>query len=498
MVPLLQPCSRELGRASRFGLAGLTASSRRILLLSVGLVAVGWGATGCGSAPTSPAQSNSSTLVIAGATSLTPGRTSQLTALTSLGAVVTSGVTWQSKASAVATVSATGLLTANGLGTTTITASTSTASGSATVVVASGNTVTTISACTLVTAPGQYVLNADVLGEGLGGCLRFSSLGGAQLDCGGHVVAPISLDNINTMTIRNCAIHGNLAMSNVNTITVTNCQLTGGLVQVSAGTNVELLSDTITINQTVIGEAISLQGGTNNQVRQTTVTGGYDGSLSRTGTDDGIVLTNETGDDIEGNTISGFYDAGVEGIGVVANTTVANNTLTNLGLTGVGAYWCTNWTGNVIRGNSVSMAAELAYVFYNTGTLCGTTTAPPAFSGNHIVGNIFRNPMQGAIGPPNASPRMFVSMTGTVGGNLVQNNDFGPNDGPELVPLSGFIDGGGNICGPLNPVLSNFACTGGGFRVRFSSGSPGPEITRFLVPPLGAARVPSEKFGERR
>jgi hypothetical protein len=57
-------------------------------------------------------------------------------------------------------------------------------------------------------------------------------------------------------------------------------------------------------------------------------------------------------------------------------------------------------------------------------------------------------------------PRMSVNGPATVTGNLLQGNNFGPNDGPNLTPLSGFIDGGGNICGPLNPALSNFVCTG--------------------------------------
>jgi hypothetical protein len=55
---------------------------------------------------------------------------------------------------------------------------------------------------------------------------------------------------------------------------------------------------------------------------------------------------------------------------------------------------------------------------------------------------------------------MSVNGPATVTGNLLQGNDFGANDGPDLNPLSGFIDGGGNICGPLNPALSNFVCTG--------------------------------------
>jgi hypothetical protein len=65
-----------------------------------------------------------------------------------------------------------------------------------------------------------------------------------------------------------------------------------------------------------------------------------------------------------------------------------------------------------------------------------------------------------------------VDMSGTVSGNLVQGNDFGPNNGPYLIPLSGFIDGGGNVCGPFNPAVSNFPCTGSTSVSRFSLRPP--------------------------
>jgi|SRR5579864_2443062 len=434
-------------------------------------------APGCSSTvATSPSPSATTSLSISGATALTLGLTSQLTALTSLGAAVTSGVTWQSKAPAVATVSATGLLTATGLGTTTITASTTTASGSATIVVASGNTVTTISACTQVTSPGQYVLSGDLPGLGFGGCLVFSGLAGAQLDCGGHAVNAMSLSNVSAMTIRNCVVMGNIRMTVVNTVTVTNCTVINGSPWATNGSNVDIVSDTITMTGTGLAAAVILEGGTNNQVRQNTMTGGYDGSKSNVGTDDGIVLQNETGDTIQGNTISAFYDMGVEGVDVVSNTTVANNTFSNLGASGVGSYWCTSWTGNVIRGNQVSATPTLTLAGYNVGTLCGSVQAAAVFSGNQFAGNVFRNPSPGTLGGPTGpttvtGPSMYVQMSGTVMGNILQANDFGSNAGPSLIPLTGFIDGGGNICGPLDPTVSNFPCTGGG-----------PQSTRLSMP----------------
>jgi hypothetical protein len=47
-------------------------------------------------------------------------------------------------------------------------------------------------------------------------------------------------------------------------------------------------------------------------------------------------------------------------------------------------------------------------------------------------------------------------MASAVVGNLLQNNDFGTNAGLQLAPLTGFVDGGGNMYGPLNAALSNF------------------------------------------
>jgi hypothetical protein len=76
---------------------------------------------------------------------------------------------------------------------------------------------------------------------------------------------------------------------------------------------------------------------------------------------------------------------------------------------------------------------------------------------NSIDGTLHRNGGAGAS--------MAISMSGTVSGNLIQDNDFAAYDGPKLLPLSGFIDGGGNICGPLNPILSNFPCTGGSLSI---------------------------------
>jgi hypothetical protein len=136
---------------------------------------------------------------------------------------------------------------------------------------------------------------------------------------------------------------------------------------------------------------------------------------------------------------------------------VADNAISNAGRAGIASYFCTSWTNNVIRANRVSGAPTLVTLSAAIGTLCGTTRPPIVLSANQFIGNVFRNGI--SIGLPVA--RMFVNMAGeTVTGNLLQNNDFGQDDGPFLSPLSGFIDGGGNICGPVVPGLTNFVCSG--------------------------------------
>ncbi|HEY6357967.1 MAG TPA: hypothetical protein VIX35_06960 [Vicinamibacterales bacterium] len=84
------------------------------------------------------------------------------------------------------------------------------------------------------------------------------------------------------------------------------------------------------------------------------------------------------------------------------------------------------------------------------------------FSGNQVVANVFRDFVTGTLPPGYVFPVMTVTFAtngggGSVSGNLIQGNDFGTQAGPALTPLLGFIDGGGNICGPIpssNPIGS--------------------------------------------
>jgi Bacterial Ig-like domain (group 2) len=403
---------------------------------------------GCGASPTTP--NPTTTVRVVGPSSLTPGLTAQLQVEMNDGSLVTSGLSWKSQSPAVASVSQTGFLTAIGIGTTIITATAPGLSGQIPVAVQPAPTGTaTITSCATISTPGQYTVTGDL--SGLNNCITVSGAGSVRLDCAGHKVPGITV-------------------LNAVAITVTNCSVITNPIQVSASTSVTVSSSTVTVNLMGMGAGISFTGGGSNVAKGNTLSGGYDGGKANVGTDDGIVLIDEMNDDIENNTISSFFDQGVEAVGILAGTTIANNTLSNIGSSAVGSYYCTSWTNNVIRGNQVSNSATLTLAGYNLGR-CGALIPPPAFSGNQFIGNVFRDPSPGTLGGPFgpttvSGPSMFVQMSGTVTGNVLQGNDFGSNAGPNLIPLSGFIDGGGNICAPLDPSVSNFVCTGSGFQSR--------------------------------
>ena len=452
------------------------------------------------SAPTGPASTNS--LTITGTTLLTAiGQTSQLTVTNGAGAPV-SDVTWGGGNAAVS-VNSSGLITALAFGTAGLSVrASSTLLANVTVYVLKPGALppTTLTACATqpVTTQGSYVLSSDLSGTTFGPCLALQNLAMTQLDCGGHMLPGLSLNSVNTVTISNCTIPNFVNVNNSQTVTFNNCTIGGGFIVSSTSgavvTNsriampptsmfaIQLINVTSgRLSQNIFtggngGSAtIYLYGGSGNQVLQNTITGGYDGADTFDGTDDGVLLINETGDTVQGNTISNFFDTGVEGVDLVTNSTIAGNSISNAGTTAIGTYWCTNWSNNVVANNTVTQSPLLFFMKFNVGLgQCGTSTVVLGFSGNQFIGNQFGNaavgdfPSEGGVPVPGgrvsgfgAEPRMVINMTGAVSGNVLQGNNFGSYDGPYLTPLAGFVDGGGNICGPMNPHLSNFACSGG-------------------------------------
>jgi Right handed beta helix region/Bacterial Ig-like domain (group 2) len=449
--------------------------ARALLAASPALCSLACG--GAQSPPTAPTTSGTRSLSISGATTLNRGATSQLTVTETAG--TTSGTTtttpasvvWQTHDTGVATVSAAGVLTAVSVGKTLVSA---TADGLLAQSVVTVESTTTgapgaaITACGTITAPGSYVLVQDL--GGTSPCVSFSNTANVQLDCQGHSVNGLTLSGVSGATVQGCTVSDKLTLTSVTSVTLSRSTVQSDVVvnqsssviiaddtlssvRANASSGVQVLRDTVATFGALYG--VWLTGGMNNQVLQSTFSGGWTGS-GETGSDDGVLLVNETGDTIQNNTITNFFDMAVEGADAVSNTTIADNTASNLGNFGIGSGWCTAWTNNIVRGNHISNAERLGWFKYELdGLHCGLTVPSPTFTGNQFIGNVFRN----STVP--ISSVLEVDMSGNVSGNLVQGNDFGPNNGPYLNPLSGFIDGGGNVCGPTNPVISNCPCTGG-------------------------------------
>jgi hypothetical protein len=346
--------------------------------------------------------------------------------------------------------------------------------------------------CGSLASNTTYVLNQDLPAASGSQCLQLVGVTSVTLDCQGHAVTSVGMTNVGGITVRNCTVTGGLAITGSNAVTVTASTISGiaaaavsGAVVVfnsslvvldhstinapanagvavgfQSSTNDQLVSDTISIPGNSGDEAIRLFGGSGNQVLQNTIASTYAGTVSRIGTDDGVLIDNETGDTVRGNTITGFWDTGVEGVDSVANTTVADNVMSKIGTAAIGSYWCTNWTNDVIQHNDVGQAPRLVLVNYQTATpQCVSPFAAPAFTGNQFIDNRFHDLTPG-LGFLNIPKMSVVLASGDVENNLLRGNDFGSNDGPFLSPLAGFVDGGGNVCGPMNPSLSNFPCMG--------------------------------------
>jgi hypothetical protein len=438
--------------------------------------------------PNSP----STFITITGTATLTLiNQTSQLTAKTSTGQDVTAQATWQSSNPAVATVSSTGLLTARGPGGTAITATDQGATGTLTVSVLPPAVTNAITSCGVISTPGAYFLQTDISQAVAAGLCLAIQANNVQLDCRNHRVTSLGFGAVNSVTVTNCSVAnamvntygltnvtlahntltGGWSSSGSQHLTLTANHVSGSGVLLSTASFAVLTDNTFdsltpTLEPAGAGAAVGLFFGNNNQVSQNTIDGGYDGSGTEVGVDDGVVLQDEANDTIQSNSISNAFDSGIEGVDVVQSTTIARNTIINAGTAGIGAFLCTSWTGNVIAGNSVSLSPRMLYVIYRVDAMkCGSPIPVGSFTNNQVTGNRFVSPTGNGV-----TPGMSISLDAVgphaVLNNLIQGNDLGTASALVLSPGTGFINGGGNVCAPLSSPFC------GGSELKSLSASP--------------------------
>src|SRR5579862_3874301 len=389
----------------------MTGCWRRVgVVWTVGLAA-------CGSTPTAPssstpaASSSAFTVTVSGISPLAVGQAIAFTARTSAAPDVTGQSVWASSDATVATVSPTGFVTGIGVGVAKISAAYQGVTGTLQISVFQATTPSpTVAACGTIVTPGAYVLANDLPPAVSGTCLKILT-SGVQLDCRNHTVPSLSVSGVNNVSIANCTVSTASALSLTRTMMVTfdHNTLVGGLLASAsqyltlsnnhssgagatlATTSAAATNNTFDALTPPFSAAIYLIEGGNNQVLQNTIDGGYDGKGGQVGEDDGIELVDESNDTVQGNTIRNVFDAGIEGADAVAASVIANNTIVNAGYAGIGSYWCTNWSGNAITGNSVSRSPSLVTFFFSASTTyCVNASTPGGFSNNQITGNRFR------------------------------------------------------------------------------------------------------------
>jgi parallel beta-helix repeat protein len=348
-----------------------------------------------------------------------------------------------------------------------------------------------ISGCQEITVPGLYMLTADI-DTGGAACMNIHATHSVTLDCSGYRITasngivPVMVQNATAVTVTNCSL-SNQYISPRGTVTpygldIENSTDVAVTYNTIAGININgvsrgYVSDNqivgyyeqynshgMTISQNSIAgvadeqgaAGIALNSGYSNQVLNNTMDGKWNrlpvtSLLDVNGWDDGIVLDNEAGDVISGNNIQNVWDAGIEGAYSLMNTVISGNTIQHIYGCAIGAWWYIDWVGNQVLNNQADDVAQLLTIFYADNT----TPAPPSptvhFENNLFVGNVVEqlSPINPVVGPRSEitiAPVPYIHyLQVQVDNNVLKDNNFGQN-APELIPATGFIDGGGNVC----------------------------------------------------
>ena len=376
-----------------------------------------------------------------------------------------------------------------------------------------------VSQCGEIKSPGCFTLGADLVSSRGGpACLTLHDAANVELDCAGHAISPspaLAVRKLSRFRIHDCKItgtqlfvvdiagssdglidhndvRGGIHAADSSRLTLSSNDI-GGMYFQEYGTDTTIQDNTFALppNPTsAIASPIYLRYGSSTQVLRNKVDGSWDGQ-HQAGADDGIVLEDEHGDLIDGNTFSNIYDCGVETLGLISDSVITNNVIENAGICGIGGWYWNSWRGNRVAGNSVDTSLQL-FLFNRYGGLRPAGFDPekkmPAdiaveFRDNTFEQNVFTNP---ASTLTSSSIPLYASMLYTpstvflkpvprtrepgadefaLQDNVFRGNRFGtvtqaPDFGDQPVP-GVVIDGGGNVCGALPHDSYPLVCSSG-------------------------------------
>lgn len=358
-----------------------------------------------------------------------------------------------------------------------------------------------ISSCGEITKSGKYVLNKN-LSSTQDICLNIHDTQNVQVNCNNFTITSPS-DTIKVANVQNFALVfcqvkittnalNALNISKVTKGSIQNSTFTKGQISIMDSSNMDIgynnihtgliqffssfntIHDNTFVDTSPKGIAgpISSAFGSNNKIINNTIDGKSDGVFrfpyeNNNGSDDGIIVTYETGDTIAYNNIKNVWDCGIENTGYMFNTIIDRNQVLNAGVCGIGGWYSNSWKNNTITNNVITDSPRLFLVKRNYGLndsntdMNGRVLFPTQmkiyFLDNQFIDNKLITKRE--VNIPSSYFNMSQAesvLTGEsfpsssdfiTGNNLFKNNDFSIETAPYFNSTSMIIDGGGNICG---------------------------------------------------
>jgi Right handed beta helix region len=371
-----------------------------------------------------------------------------------------------------------------------------------------------LTGCQDITAPGLYVVGGNLLQtQAYASCLNIHDTQNVRLDCGQHTVTggyygpAISVTNVQGFAISNCTLVAPVGVYILTASSSSNGAFSGNTVgnldspsqyiSFTSVNNTKLVGNTINAgfqqyyssgnvfrsnmatcpkNQTCAAVFVSALG-SNNTMVQNQIDGQGSASSDPYGADDGIVIEDESGDVLAGNTIRNTWDTGIETLGNIVDLHIKSNTIANVAYAGIGGWYWNSWKDVRVIDNTVSNTPQLFALL----RICGLRPqnwdghGAPADTAVYFQGNLFSGNQFDGSEPGSYSAEIPIydelnyphetQVCGIPGEQPVQSSDFKLHNNVftqnnfghvQLAPyfsspirIGDIEDGGGNVC--LNP-----------------------------------------------
>ncbi len=344
-----------------------------------------------------------------------------------------------------------------------------------------------INSCGTISVAGNYFISRDLLNTKAEPCIKIQNANNVILDCQNRVITgknenyDIYVKRTSNFKIKNCKLVSSINdltrdMSSQHVLRIENSKLgeidnssvDGNFASISGSSFITIKKSAFTSqlsvyksNNVIIKDSsfsngmdpITLQEGKNNSVISSLIDGksdgvfrGFNGSI---GADDGIVIKDESGDIIQGNTLQNFFDCAIENTGEMFDAKIIGNKASNAGVCFLGGWYWSSVKGIIVKDNTVSDTPTLFYFFRQYDL-------KPNEKYVYFLNNTFENNRM--INPKLNTSFSFAAkmifngafvpiQKHILGNNVLRNNDFTKLLGPILVAPANLIkDGGGNIC----------------------------------------------------